>query len=780
MKKTNKSTKQILSIILALGIVLSFALSSVSAVPADFTIDGTMETHDFEAGNTLNGATNYVDRGTMEVSGDKVHSTGSSTLKITAGADGYAKFFLTPSMGLAENSKYYLSFWYYSDAWGGSTTASTANIAFNFSAKTKGQWNKVWAEIDMANVKKEWTGGIAVTFWSLGNGNSVYVDDIEIAKVNDFSKKVNEVPVGATVAKSVTRGMEDDTHAGIVNAYNGVFSGVTIDYAHYGEKSLAYVCNGAVSNEFFVQADNTLGEKLSASKTYYLSYYVYSPDADITTAFKVEGGGYTSDTTVKAGVWTKATGVIQGIDNVNLLRVRVVGGGTGTLYFDDFVFAEISEITAANATLTTDDVDYNYDNNTAVLTCTSNVELKTAAVTPPEDVTVESAVVDGTKLTITLSGLTPETDYALEVEVNDIFGRTTSDIPTVFTTPLAALAPMKISASSIANGATDVLAPVDYLYITTQYPVNESTLTLDKFSITGIFASVTAVTLVDGKIKVELDGIFADETYTLSVDGVENTSGGVLKDAITFTTKAAENGYSLSFENLEADEETGEVIVPVQIGGVVSGGGTRVISNEQCYNNSGNSLKVTAAGSYPKLEFLNMPKGKTYKVSFYWYSANWAGNTNLTSYGTILNVAHSATTANQWNRTDIVFAATDANGMALCLNGMKADNVIYIDDIKVSEIGAIANPVMLNDGAVVNTIKAGTTEIAIPVSGDATAIKAFVVQYDTNGMMLRAAQGTSGENVINIKLENGDEVKTKIILMDSESFAPVINYIQYN
>ena len=91
MKKTKTLAKSIMSVALATMIVLSFALISVQALPADYTQVGTNgEFIDFENGKmphiSVEGTT------ALSVTDAYAHS-GTKSLAVTDPGDGHAKFY---------------------------------------------------------------------------------------------------------------------------------------------------------------------------------------------------------------------------------------------------------------------------------------------------------------------------------------------------------------------------------------------------------------------------------------------------------------------------------------------------------------------------------------------------------------------------------------------------------------------------------------------------------------------------------------------------------------
>ena len=445
-------TKRITSVILVLLIVLSFAMSGVSAVPADLTvIDGKSETIDFEGISAV--PSNFVmnNGGKADISTTEVHS-GSQSLRFTATSGGYIKMWFTPTITFEANSKYYLSFWYYTDSWEGSLTASDLT-SYVFSSKTKGQWNKMWLQIDTSSYTNCIGSSLATTFWSTGAGNYVYIDDLEIAKVDSFTGIVNEVPSGASATATKTINFETSV-SGFTPVDSALSSGgVSINAPHWGEASYKFIGGGSADDykTYFLNVNTVFGDSvaLAADNTYYISYYVYSPDKAVSTGIHMIDGNkvVVAKTDVPQGEWTKVSGLFTpDADNIaeansHLLRVDVYNAESSPVYFDDFVLAKLSGA-VADVALTQSEIDYDFFNNKATVTFTSNVALDSLnaediSVSDNASVVMASVSDDGMSVNVALSNLALGMDYELTfTDVKDVFGRVNT-VTAEATTPAA-------------------------------------------------------------------------------------------------------------------------------------------------------------------------------------------------------------------------------------------------------------------------------------------------------------------------------------------------------
>lgn len=804
-----KTTKRIVSMILAMAIVFSFALVSVSAAPVEFEIlENKRDFYNFESNAYT--STFTVSDGTMETSSEQAHS-GSSSLKFTATTKEYARPYIRFSHDFEDNSTYYLSFWYYSTAWGGATSGSgsegSSNVTLNagaavFSSKTKSQWNKVSMTVTTGTNAKS-NAWIRPTFWALGKNNTIYIDDFELVKVSNTSFANNTVPNDLKVVSAVTKNFEVATsNVANVNGFSAKTTGDTIttdaENPHQGDIAAKFQAAEvpATNSEFYINTSTGFDSSLviAEGKQYYLSYYVYSPNADISVSTALISSNNGVGGTAPQGEWTRIEGIFTAdaasATNANkqLFRQFIVGAGTNPVYFDDFVFAEISS-TPAETTLETSSVDY--EEGIATVTFTSSLELKEiVSVTAPEGIDVGDATldVDGATLTVDLSGVAFGATCELVVIAVDKYGRTT-EIPASFTMPSAGEVDMSITSSSIEDGATDVLSPVDALYFTVGYPIVEDSLT-DSVTIEGFGASVTSVDLItDTEVMVSLDGIFPGRTYTVSIDGITNEEGGVLTDTITFTTRAGEPSTFIDFEGEDDTTDTGaRPHKDIRLNSGTSWELTKdtVYAGEQ-------ALKVTAVdqyGGYAKIELRGcLSSGRTYIVSFYYTGSNWAGTDFSHSDCAECGTPVVTDAGNGWKKVELPIKVDVAyNGFIMSL--WRIGKEIYLDNISITEEGAVSNPVLTNGGEYVTDIIAGdtTVDFSVKTGNSAVNVVAYVVQYiEENGhlRMLTTAE-TSGSVAakstvpFSVTLEGGQAIKTKIIILNAETYAPLCKVIEFN
>lgn len=714
--KTKTLAKRIASIVLAMTIVLSFALVSVSAIPADQAIDSgkqlavnfdNQSTAGFTAASNL---TIGVSNGTTE----PAHS-GNYSLKLNVTAN-YAKLKIDPaaiagsSWGFDKNAKYYMSFWCYSDAAatgvGTGTNLScppySGTVTSEATGTSTGQWHKRWFTIDTTGTGTQTYIQVVFTnFYSPLTG-AVYIDDVEIAKVDGTSSASYTIPANMEAETTLSKTFEDSTSKGVSAMQSDATALVSADYAHWGEISFKlqntnYSTNHLGDYGLYVNtsANNTFGATgltPEAGASYYFSYYVYSPDKDIKIQTTTIENTYIAPTiTVPQGVWKKVQGVFTatGAKNEHLIKIKAIAPEDNAVYFDDFVFAKLTE------------------------------------------------------------------------------------------TPSAEAVPMTISSASVADGATGV-APVKELYFKVPYAVKEDTVTADKFSINGNNATIAAVAKVaDTEIKVTLDGVWYGETYTLSVDGVTNTAGGVLTDSITFTTKKSDVDVEYGFE--------GTTSLPSRIAPVK---GTVEILSEKAHTGN-QSMKLSGqndGNKYGRVLLHNLDKSTKYKVSFWWYSDTWKGNMNITQGWTAsaFPKANTTTTTGVWYYTEsVVTSSATGNNNQLTFWTLDEGQSVYIDDLKIERLDATAcQPTIKANGEYVKAL-ADETSIEFTIAGSKTAktVTAFVVTYGENNKMLSATPVTQTvavdqDTTFTLTVTKTAGATTKVIVMDAETYAPLYDVIE--
>lgn len=805
MEKTKTLAKRILSVALATMIVLSFALISVSAIPADYTQVGTNgEFIDFENGQKPHLSPENGNVHTLAVSDEIAHS-GTKSLKVTTTSN-YSKFYYSNGVKFEPNSAYYVSFWYYVDAgWGtsfaGTDMASGMTLStVNYSSTTNGQWNKAWFTITTGDsVGGQW---FRTCFYNTNSTYPVYVDDFEVRQVESATGLINTIPEGTT-AEKIALAYGENVDLTIDQLANGTNSGDTVErtveYAHWSEQSYKFVAKTASSTGdtgIYTSLNNSKffgsGATLKANTPYYISYYVYCPTKPVSTMFNYFSvGGSIINQSIPQGQWTKVSALFVPDEatataaNSHLLRLWIrdtkdADGVNHPVYLDDLVIAELTEAPAA-AAFTAGDAEYGVAARTAKLTINSTLELKALGTVTVEGATVDSAELSADKKSIelSLSGLTAETDYTATIENSmDLYGRTIESATATFTTPTAAECDMEFASTSIPDGYGAVYAPVDAIYFTVPYDLDPATVIPANFTIEGYKATVTAVELLSAKeVKVSVSGIYPWEDYKLSVDNVANTSGGILKDTLSFTTTTAGGQSRANFAD-------GKMPAFIAVSASENGGAT-VVTDFGHGDNTSLRLDGITSGNYnfTKVQFGHMYNSRSYLVSFWYYSDTWSGNTAGTTYVDLGDWTFSSKTKGQWNKITIpVTTWSNTSAMNMSFWGVGAGQTVYIDDVKVIEIYTdIGSPVIKSgDAYKANSVGAGTTVITIPVTGDATAIQGYAAQYDENGKMLRVAMGTSTANAINITIENGEEVRTKIFLWDATTDVPVSNGFKYN
>ena len=467
----NKVLTKLITVILSTAMIMSLALTCVSAIPADYTIvDGKHYVHNFSQGGT-NGFSG--DGGTGLSLNSTMGHGDTSSLQLTANSANYARFFITwdsiAPFTIEPNTNYYISFWYYAETGGWACTIANGTMEapyggampkYSLSSTKTGQWNKAMAVMTSgSNAGSKWMRFCA---WSAPSGTKIYIDDLEIAKISSTTGLTNTVPEGATATKtSLLYG--ENASITIHMLANGTNSGDTversIEHAHWSDMSYKFVSaqSSSVTGTYVnVRESMFLGysssESLKAGTPYYVSYYVYCPTKTVTTSFcYINHAMIINKATIPQGEWTKVSAVFVPTEaqatqtNGHLLKLLIEDTALDSVnqpvYIDDFVIAELSSIT--ETALTANDVVYDFDAKTATVTFDSSVEIvsdiNVENITAPAGVTVTSAEKssDGRVVTVELSGVESARTIALTfASAVDVFGRT-NNIEASFTTPSA-------------------------------------------------------------------------------------------------------------------------------------------------------------------------------------------------------------------------------------------------------------------------------------------------------------------------------------------------------
>lgn len=464
MKNMNKKiTLKIMTLVLAIVMVFSLSLVSVSAVPSEYTVaDGGYELTDFASNIPTTPKFAIEDAAkSIEYVSDFGHDA-NGCLRFNGATDSrgsWGRFYFSTGLTLAANTTYYVSFWYYSDDTSYNTTlasqmkpSGSTMSSVGYSGNAKSQWNKIWytfttgSTVSNEDADKRFKIGI----WGMGDNKCGYIDDIEVAQLSSMSTFENEVPDALNVAASAICNLEGSVNVGSCFAVqnSSAQTRLSVENAFHGEASLKYT--STANSGFYLNVNNTFGTDVAieTGKTYYFSFYVCSPDADITLGSLSITHTIKpfSPITIPAGEWTKVSGLFT-VDestgansNKHLFKINVSENGDNAVYFDDFVFAKLVNV-PTTVSLTEDEVDYNFDLGTAEVTFESSIEITSVIelenITAPEGVTVTdvSLSADGMSVTVSLSGLDENSIYYLTFNnVEDIFERTTS-VNTSFNTP---------------------------------------------------------------------------------------------------------------------------------------------------------------------------------------------------------------------------------------------------------------------------------------------------------------------------------------------------------
>lgn len=345
---------------------------------------------------------------------------------------------------------------------------------------------------------------------------------------------------------------------------------------------------------------------------------------------------------------------------------------------------------------------------------------------------------------------------------------------------------ISIASSSIKDGEENVMVPIDSIYLFTSAAVDTTSVTADKFTVTG--ATVRDAEAIDDcTIRVGIDGCTYNSTYTLTTSGVKNEIGGFLTGSVSWTTALpGGKGGNLDFEDSTYTGTT--------YGGISAKG----ISEEQAYKNN-SSLKVTTTALtnlYLNSAKLNLPEleiGKTYYVSCAIYSTTASARIGLRKYHTTdeVLIKEKYVGINQWTVLSGTFTPTIQNHVAddifqINLWGDPGD--YYIDDITIYEIPenavTVYRPNVFVGGVPVSGVAAGEATVKLRLKGDTKDRQVWVVmaQYEEHNRMTKMVHETvtlsAGEDkIITINLPDAKNLDTKIYVMGKTSYEPYSDVI---
>jgi len=345
-----------------------------------------------------------------------------------------------------------------------------------------------------------------------------------------------------------------------------------------------------------------------------------------------------------------------------------------------------------------------------------------------------------------------------------------------------------IASSSIADGEENVMVPIDNVYIYTGSAIDTSSVTKEKFSITGTDATIRdAEAISENVIRVGIDGCQNDTNYTLTVLGIPNLSDGQLYDTISWKTEPM--GGKTGTIDFEDDTYLG----------VIYSGGTRERSQDKAYKNS-SSVKVSTTALtnlYINGRFAGFPKfeiGKEYIVSYSIYSTTAGMRTGICknhSVSDIYMVDVKAIPQNQWVRLSGTFkptVAADVTDDILKINLWGDPGDYYIDEITIAELEdktvSVYRPVIFKKGIPVSELGKGEADIEIKVKtveGE-KGIWGVLAQYDENGRLISTISATdtattAKDALLKINLSDAKGEETKIFVMDSQTYEPYSDVI---
>ncbi len=344
-------------------------------------------------------------------------------------------------------------------------------------------------------------------------------------------------------------------------------------------------------------------------------------------------------------------------------------------------------------------------------------------------------------------------------------------------------ADIPISSSSIADGETDVLTPIDSLYFSTDCELLSDSVTVDKVSITGTGAAITAVTPTDSKtVCVEIDGILPENDYVLTVSGIQNISGGMLYDTISFATAEANSTKSGKWDfethaNKIASNNTTYITVE-GISADYSKEGAKSLKLTTIGNNMIN-LNGEAIG-FKKEDFV---VGKSYFISLWAYCPTKSANLRLFKHSGSPFASCSVATGN-WTKLSGIYTPAEAPGNDLFqMDILNNPGTIYLDNIEIKELAqypvTVYRPNIFKDGVPVSSVTEGDITVQYTILGgtEAKEVWSVIAQYDENNHMKNFESATNivaagAVETVTIRLPKAKDLDTKIFNMGKTSYEP--------
>lgn len=347
-----------------------------------------------------------------------------------------------------------------------------------------------------------------------------------------------------------------------------------------------------------------------------------------------------------------------------------------------------------------------------------------------------------------------------------------------------------IVSSTIADGEENVMTPIDSIYIRTSGAFDSKTLTLDKFTLTGGSATVLAVDAIDETtIKVSLSGVEPATEYALAIAGIATPTGGTIGGSISWKTAPKPLG------------KTGVMDFEKNTTGFSGDSGINSTIRSEDYAYSGkSSAKITTnghanmyvSGRYAGFEEFEV--GKKYLISYWVYSPNKAMRTGMYKHGGDRFIEYVTVPKGEWTQITGVFEPSTAEYQIKDLFMMQVydltPDVCYMDDIRISEFAeypvTVHRPNIFTNGIPSSAISSGNNRIEMVISGSdkAQEIMTTVAQYDENGRMVKivTAEETIAANenkTVVINLPNAQDLKTKMFIVDKETFKPLSQAIEW-
>jgi len=350
-------------------------------------------------------------------------------------------------------------------------------------------------------------------------------------------------------------------------------------------------------------------------------------------------------------------------------------------------------------------------------------------------------------------------------------------------------ADIPISSSSIADGETDVLTPIDSMYFSTDCELLSDSVTVDKVSVTGNGAKVIDVTPKDSKtVCVEIDGILPENDYVITVSGIQNISGGMLYDTISFSTAKASSTKTGIWDFEEHANAIATNTTNITVNGISTEYSKEGAKSLKLTTTNNGAINLNGWGAGFKKE--NFVAGKSYLISLWAYCPTNSATLSLFKFNGS-PFATCSVTAGKWTRLSGVYTpdATPINDL-FQMNILNNPGTIYLDNIEIKELKqypvTVYRPNVFKDGIPVPSVTEGDITIQYTIKGgtESAEVWSSVAQYDENNRLNSFVPVTNtiaaGEEVtVTLRLPEAKNLDTKVFNMDQTSYKPYYEAVCY-